>query len=61
MIPGPRWEIRALRALVLLMAFAYGVRWAYEQILPVLPLLIGVVIVGAAVSVALTIYQRRRW
>ncbi|WP_327427313.1 hypothetical protein [Streptomyces sp. NBC_01236] len=43
------------------MAFAYGVRWAYEQILPVLPFLIGVVIVGALISVALTVYQRRRW
>lgn len=61
MIPGPRWEIRALRALVLLMAFAYGVRWAYDQILPALPFLIGIAIVGAVVSVILTIHQRRRW
>ena len=61
MIPGPRWETRALRALVLLMAFAYGVRWAYELILPVLPFLIGVAIVAAVVSVILTVHQRRRW
>lgn len=61
MIPGPRWETRALRALVLLLVCAYGIRWAYELILPVLPFLIGSAIVAALVSAILTVRQRRRW
>lgn len=61
MIPGPRWEIRALRALILLLACAYGIRWAYELILPMLPFLIGIGIAVALVSVALAVRQRRRW
>lgn len=61
MIPGPRWEIRALRALVLLLVAAYCVRWAYELVRPVVPFLIGGVIVVALVSVVLTVRQRRRW
>lgn len=61
MIPGPKWETRALRALVLLLACAYGIRWAYELILPVVPFLIGGTIVVALVSVILAVRQRRRW
>lgn len=58
---GPGWETRALRALVLLLAIAYGIRWAYELILPVVPFLIAGAIVAALVSAILTVRQRRRW
>lgn len=61
MIPGPRWETRALRALVLLLVAAYCVRWAYELVLPVVPFFIGGAVVVALVSVVLAIRQRRRW
>ncbi len=61
MIPGPRWETRALRALVLLLAVAYCVRWAYELVRPVMPFLIGGAIVVSVVSAVLTVRQRRRW
>ncbi|MET7490623.1 hypothetical protein [Streptomyces sp. NPDC005538] len=43
------------------MAFAYGIRWAYEQILPVLPFLIGIGIVGGLISLIIAIRQRQRW
>lgn len=61
MIPGPRWEIRALRALVLLLAIAYGIRWAYEMVRPVVPFLIGIGVAVALISAVLMIRQRRRW
>lgn len=58
---GPRWETRALRALVLLLAIAYGIRWAYELILPVVPFLIVGAVVAGLISVILAIRRRRRW
>lgn len=58
---GPRWETRALRALVVLLAVAYGIRWVYELLLPVMPYLIAGIIVAAVVSIVVAIRRRRRW
>lgn len=58
---GPSWERRALHALILLLAVAYGIRWAYELIRPVVPFLIGGAVVVSLVSVGLMVRQRRRW
>ncbi|MFJ8489443.1 hypothetical protein ACIRBZ_13910 [Streptomyces sp. NPDC094038] len=58
---GQGWEKRALHALVLLLAVAYGIRWAYELLLPVVPFVIGGLIVAGLVYAVLAIRQRRRW
>ena len=58
---GQGWEKRVLRALVLLLAIAYGIRWAYEQIRPAMPFLIGGAIAIALTSTVLALRQRRRW
>ncbi|MEU9407530.1 hypothetical protein AB0E08_17875 [Streptomyces sp. NPDC048281] len=50
-----------MHALVLLLAVAYGIRWAYELLLPVVPFFIGGVIVTGLVYVVLIVRQRRRW
>ncbi len=50
-----------IHALVLLLAVALGVHWAYELLLPAVPFLIGVAITTALVSGVLAIRQRRRW
>ncbi|KUO18821.1 hypothetical protein AQJ91_23450 [Streptomyces dysideae] len=61
MIPGPRWETRALRALVLLLLSAYCIRWAYELVRPVVPFLIAAAVVAAVVGIARLVYRRRYW
>lgn len=58
---GPGWERRALHALVLLLALAYGIRWAFDLVQPVIPFLIAGVVVASLASVILMIRQRRRW
>ncbi|WP_019059809.1 hypothetical protein [Streptomyces prunicolor] len=58
---GQGWEKRALHALVLLLAVAYGIRWAYELVRPVVPFIIGGAVVVALVWAVLEIRQRRRW
>ena len=58
---GPSREGRALHALVLLLAIAYGIRWAYEMVRPVVPFLIGGAIAVSLISVIRMVRQRRRW
>ena len=58
---GPGWERRALHALVLLLAIAYAIRWAFDLIRPVIPYLVAGAVVAALLYVVLIIRQRRRW